>query len=129
MLRTLCLKGTVFSGRGEGAKFINLPWVRRQIQEQLGFFPYPGTLNMRLTEESIRTKTFLTKAAGLKIIPSPGYYSGKLFRARIMNVECAVIIPQVPGYSKNTIELVSSASLKEKLDLVDGSICEVSVMI
>jgi riboflavin kinase len=123
------LKGTVFSGRGEGARFIDLPWVRKQIQEQLGFSPYVGTLNMRLTEESSRTKSFLTTAAGLKIMPASGYYAGKLFRARIMNLECAVIIPQVPGYSKNMIELVSSFNLKEKLHLVDGSTCEISVTI
>jgi CTP-dependent riboflavin kinase len=123
------LKGTVFSGRGEGAKFISLQWVRKQIREQLGFSPYAGTLNLRLVEESRKTKTLLTRAAGLKIVPASGFYPGKLFRARVMNVECAVIIPQVPGYSKNVIELVSSVSLKDKLDLVDGSTCEVSVTI
>jgi riboflavin kinase len=119
----------VFSGKGEGAKFIGLPWVRKQIQEQLGFSPYIGTLNVRLAEESSRTKALLTKALGLKIMPAPGYYPGKLFRARVMNIECGVIIPQVPGYSTNVIELVSSVSLKDKLHLVDGSACEVSVTI
>jgi riboflavin kinase len=119
----------VFSGRGEGAKFINLPWVREQILKQLGFSSYSGTLNMLLTEESSRTKRFLTKAAGLRIVPAPGYYAGKLFKARIMNVECAVIIPQVPGYSEDIIELASSVNLKERLHLVDGSACEVMVMI
>jgi riboflavin kinase len=128
-VRTLCLKGAVFSGKGEGQKFINLPWVRKQIQEQLGFIPYPGTLNIRLTEDSSRRKGFLMKAAGLKIMPTSGYYAGKLFRASIINVECAVIIPQAPDYSKNIIELVSSVNLKEKLHLVDGSTCEVSVTI
>jgi riboflavin kinase len=123
------LEGTVFSGRGDGAEFINLPWVRKQILEQLGFSPYSGTLNVRLTEESSRTKRFLTKAPGLRITPASGYYSGKLFRARIMNVECAIIIPQVPGYSEDIVELVSSANLKEKLRLADRSTCEVEVMI
>jgi riboflavin kinase len=119
----------VFSGRGEGAKFISLQWARKQIQEQLSFSPYPGTLNVRLTEESIKTKRFLAKAAGLKIIPASGYYPGKLFRAKVMNLECAVIIPQIPGYSEEIIELVSSANLKEKLHLTDGSRCEVCVTI
>ena len=123
------MKGTVFSGRGEGARFINLTWARKRIQEQLGFSPYPGTLNIRLTEESIKTIRLLAKAAGLEIMPAPGYYPGKLFRASVMNLECAVIIPQVPGYSEKIIELVSSISLREELHLVDGSTCEVNVTI
>jgi len=72
---------------------------------------------------------FLAKAAGLKLTPARGYCPGKLFRARVMNIECAIVMPQVPGYSENTIELVSSVSLKEKLHLVDGSACEVSVTV
>jgi CTP-dependent riboflavin kinase len=84
---------------------------------------------MRLTEEGSRKKRALTKAAGLKIAPAQGYYPGKLFMASIMNVECAIVIPQVPSYSKDVVELVSSVSLKEKLHLVDGSTCIVKVTI
>ena len=128
-MRTLCLRGTVFSGRGEGARFINLPWVKKQIREQLGFSPYRGTLNVRLTRESIRVKKLLTRVAGLKINPAAGYYAGKLFRARLMNLECALVIPQVPGYSEDVIELISPDDLKNKLCLEDGSTCEIKVMI
>ena len=48
LLGKIVFKGSVFSGNGEGRKFIELPWVKRQIQEKLGFTPYLGTLNIRL---------------------------------------------------------------------------------
>ncbi|PIU59668.1 riboflavin kinase, partial [Candidatus Bathyarchaeota archaeon CG07_land_8_20_14_0_80_47_9] len=48
---TLCIKGKISTGKGEGAQFVKLPWVRKQIIQKLGFTPFPGTLNIRLTED------------------------------------------------------------------------------
>ncbi len=55
-LQKIVFKGTVFSGKGEGRKFIELPWVKRQIEEKLGFTPYSGTLNIRLIKRSAKSK-------------------------------------------------------------------------
>jgi riboflavin kinase len=123
------LKGTVFSGKSEGAKFVNLSWVRKQVEERLGFAPYPGTLNVKLTGESIEMKKPLIRTAGVEISPTLGYYSGRLFKATLKNVECAVVIPQVSGYPEDVIELISSANLRERLHLVDGSLVEVEVTV
>jgi CTP-dependent riboflavin kinase len=43
-LKTLRIRGLVFSGKAEGAKFVSLSWVRTQIKEKIGFDPYNGTL-------------------------------------------------------------------------------------
>lgn len=126
-MATVRLKGTVFSGKSEGAKFVNLSWVRKQVEERLGFAPYPGTLNMKLTAESIEMKKPLVRTAGAEILPTRGYCSGRLFKATLKNVECAVVIPQVSGYPEDVVELISSASLRERLHLVDGSLVEVKV--
>lgn len=124
---SLRLKGVVFSGEGEGGKFVNLRWARKQIREQLGFSPYSGTLNIRLTEESIRARRSLTRAEGLRISSPQGFFPGKLFRASLMSLKCAVIIPQVPRYPRDVVELVSSTNLRSTLHLVDGSTCDVEV--
>ncbi len=65
------------------AKFIDLPWVKRQIQEKLSFTPYSGTLNIRLTKESIKQKKLLENAKQLEIYPAKGYCTGKLIKAHI----------------------------------------------
>jgi riboflavin kinase len=128
-LETLCLKGKVFSGKGEGATFLRLSWARRQIKEKLGFSPYAGTLNIRLTRASTRTKRTLMNKPGAEISPVPGHYSGRLFRANLMNLECALIVPEVPGYPEDIVEVISSANLRERLHLVDGAQCEVVVTV
>ena len=121
LLPTAVLVGTVFSGKGEGKKFIALPWVRRQIQEKLGFIPYPGTLNIRLNSESTEEKKQLEKASGLSIYPEKGYCTGLLIKAAIKGLECAIILPQVLSYPKDVLEVIAKECLREKLRIKDDS--------
>ena len=120
-MREIVLKGTVFSGNGEGQKFIDLPWVKRQIQEKLGFTPYPGTLNIRLTKESEKKKKLLENAKQLEVYPAKGYCTGKLIKAHIDSLECAIIIPQIPNYPSDTVEVIAFWYLRERLKITDGS--------
>ena len=72
----IVFEGTVFSGQGRGKKFVELPWVKRQVEEKLGFSPYPGTLNLRLTGKNVEKRRLLENAGGLTVEPQTGYYSG-----------------------------------------------------
>jgi riboflavin kinase len=126
-LRTLRFSGRVFSGKSEGAEFINLSWARKQMEEKLGFTPYPGTLNIRLDEKSTKMRKALMNARGTEIMPAPGFSRGRVFNASITNVKCAIVIPEVPGYPEDVFEVVSSTNLREKLHLADGSSVEVRV--
>jgi len=128
-LKTLLLKGEVFSGKGEGAEFIKLPWVRKQIKEKLGFTPYLGTLNIRLTERSVILKNLLKNAQGIEITPAEGFHRGVCFKAYLMGLECAVVIPEVQDYPENTLEVVAPTKLREHLKLKDGSIIEIKVLL
>lgn len=126
-MKTLCLKGEVISGKGDGAKFTRLAWARKQMEEKLGFSVFPGTLNVKLTGDSAEMRKILRKGNGVEILPASGYCRGKLFKARFNGVECAVIVPEVVGYPENIVEVVASVNLREKLCLVDGSLVEVEV--
>jgi riboflavin kinase len=115
------LRGTVFSGNGEGRKFIDLPWVKQQIEEKLGFTPYSGTLNIRLTKESMKQKKLLENAAQLEVYPAKGYCIGKLIKSQIDSLGCAIIIPEVPNYPSDVLEVIAPWYLRERLNLTDGS--------
>ena len=121
------LSGTVFSSRGEGKKFLELPWVKRQIKQKLGFTPYPGTLNVRLSEESVKRKKLLEKAHSIKVCPADGYCNGTLIKAFIGKVECAIVVPEVAGYPKEVLEVVAPVNLRETLQLEDGGEVTVTV--
>jgi len=126
-LPRLIFEGTVFSGRGEGKRFVELPWVKRQIEEKLHFVPYAGTLNLRLTEESIEKRKELDSATGLVVDPQTGYCPGILFRAYIEGVECAVVLPKIPSYPADVLEIIAPKYLRGKFGLTDGSTLTVAV--
>ena len=122
-------RGTVFSGNGEGKKFIDLPWVKRQIQEKLGYTPYSGTLNLHLTKESQQKKKLLEKAEKFEIKPEEGYCTGILVRAFLDGLDCAVIVPKVRGYPGDVLEVIAACSLRERCRLQDGSAVSVKVSV
>jgi riboflavin kinase len=126
-LKKIKLSGKVFSGRGEGEKFLELPWVKRQVKEKLGFIPYHGTLNVRLSEENAKRRKLLEKATSMIVCPAEGYCSGKVFKAFVGVLECAIVIPEVAGYPRDVLEIIAPANLREKLQLADGDKITVTV--
>ena len=114
------LSGEVFSSKGNGKKFLELPWVKQQITEKLGFTPYAGTLNLKLTEESMKRRKLLEKAPAENICPAEGYYNGLLFKAFIGILEGAIVVPEVPNYPEDLLEVIASVNLRKTLQLEDG---------
>ena len=126
-MNSITFEGTVFTGEGNGKKYLALPWVKKQVEEKLGYSPYLGTLNLKLTKESTARKKHLNKAKSATICPSEGYCVGLLFKAAISGVECAVIVPQVKSYPEDMLEVVAPVNLRDTLKLKDGDAVTVSV--
>ena len=123
----ITIKGKVFTGLSEGRKFTELPWVRRQVKEQLGFEPHPGTLNLSLSSDT-EIGILLSRFEGREILPEKDYFAGRLYRASIMGrVSGAVIRPDVPGYREDVVEIVAPVCLREELHLRDGDEVEVKI--
>ena len=121
------LSGKVLSGGGEGKRFLDLPWVKRQVEKKLGFIPYSGTLNLRLSEESVKRRKLLEKAHSVKVCPAEGYCNGVLIKAFIGTLECAIVVPEIAGYPKDVLEIIASVNLRDKLQLEDGDEITVTV--
>ena len=123
----ISFRGKVFSGKGEGKHFVELPWVRAQIEQKLGFRPYFGTLNLHLFEEEdvLKRKRLLESALGICVEPETGYFSGTLFRATILGIEAAVVIPQVPNYPVDVLEVIAPVYLRGKLEKGKGDLAVV----
>jgi riboflavin kinase, archaea type len=126
-LPKLVFEGSVFSGKGEGKKFVCISWVKGQFKEKLGFSPYAGTLNLRLNSEGAKKKALLGRAGAMWIEPQPGYNPGVMYRAEIDSLLCAVIVPKVPDYPRDVLEVIAPVCLREKLSLHDASVVTISV--
>ena len=126
-MKRIKLTGKIFSGAREGEKFVSLPWVRRQIEEKLCFAPYPGTLNLILSEESTRHRKLLETVSSTEICPVEGYSSGMLYKAQVGKLKCAIVIPKVANYPEDCLEIIAADNLREKLKLRDGKSITITV--
>ena len=128
MTKKIITNGTVIRGNKKGTYFINLPWVKKQIFEKIGFEPYIGTLNLKVkNDEKISD---LYKEKGIIIEPEKGYYKGKCFRALLMKkTNCAVVIPNVPDYPSKLLEIIAPNNLRKTLGLIDGMKIKLIILI
>ncbi len=99
------------------------------MAEKLGFTPYVGTLNVHLTEDDAKRKKMLTKENASGIITSKGYCDGLLFKARIDNIECGIVIPQVENYPDDELEIVAYLNLRRQLDLRDDDRVNITIFV
>jgi len=128
-LDTLRIGGTVFSGKGEGSKYIGLLWVKEQIVRKLGFVPYVGTLNIRLTKNDVRkVGRALKDAEAIEISPKAGFSRGKCYRASLTDgIDCVIVIPDVTDYPEDILEIVAPVNLRDRFHLGDGDLLDVRV--
>jgi riboflavin kinase len=128
---SIVVKGQIVTGIGVGSRFIGMEWVREQILEKLGFDPYLGTLNVRMDEEtSRRYHSLLEGREGIPIEPlDERYYRGKCYRSRINDrVDGAIVVPIVPDYPADLVEIIAPVNLRERLGLRDGSEVAVEIL-
>lgn len=123
----ITVKGNVCTGLSEGKRFTELPWVRKQIEEKIGFEPHLGTLNLSLSSD-MKIGKLLNGFKGWKIIPEKGYLPGRLYKALVKGkIAAAVVRPEVPSYREDVIEIVAPSCLREEFDLADGDEVEVKI--
>ena len=120
------LKGRVCSGRGAAGSFVDLPWARRQFKEKLGFDPWPGTLNLHLLRR-VDISVFSDRRKGIRVTPRKGFCAGRCFRAQVVKVPAAVVVPDVPDYPRDLLEILAPVNLRELLGLKDGEDLKVTV--
>lgn len=125
------VNGIVFSDLGQASSFMSLDWVMNALHESLGFNPYPATLNLRPKAQQDATTWEVIQRENKSVSLSPpgrGFCSARLFLVAIekpagatkQRSRGAVLLPQVPGYPKDKIEVVAPVRLKDELRVRDG---------
>lgn len=132
---TVTLVGEVFTGLGEGAYYVSREGYRRQFVAKLGFDPYPGTLNVRLSDSrSLANREVLDHFKGIEIEgfidEGRAYGPVKCFRATINGkVEGALVMARRSHYGKDVVEFIAPVNLRRLLGLRDGDRVRAEVQI
>jgi len=130
MIKTLKIRGKLISGAREAAFFTQLDWVKEQCLEKLGFVPYPGTVNIEVSQEDIATLVRINQEEGIRLIPpDPQFCEGRTLRASIKGVDGCVFIPpqDVNIHEPNIVEFMAPVMVKSTLGVDDGDFLTVSV--
>ena len=131
---SVTLEGTVFTGLGEGAYYIAKDHYRKQFIEKLGFDPYPGTLNLKLTSDyDIKTRTELESYPTIEV---EGFRNEdrtfglvKCYPVMIGNKVKGALISALRGhYDVSVLEIIAPVCLRKHLNLKDGNKVKVEVL-
>jgi len=132
---SITLEGTLFTGLGEGAYYVTKEGYRKQFMEKLGFNPYPGTLNLKLTSEyDIKSLSELETYPAVTLEgfedESRTYGAVRCYPAIINNKEKGAVINALrTHYGESVIEIVSPTYLRRRLKLKDGNKVKVEILI
>ncbi len=119
----MVLTGKIISGAGEGAYFTQIGWVQQQCDEKLGFKPYPGTLNLEISEKYLSIVESLDQKIGIELIsPDPNFCNARVFPVSLGDSIGAIILPEekVRVHPKNIIEIIAPLNIKVSLNVKDG---------
>jgi riboflavin kinase len=123
------LVGAVTSGMGEGRHYISLPGYMEQFREQLGYEPFPGTLNVDLDESSERARNRLDGIEPVVIegwedddrTYGPAYcYPATVSVAGETHDPAHVIAPERTHHGEDQLEVIAPDRLRDVFDLDDG---------
>jgi riboflavin kinase len=130
----ITLEGNVVSGMGEGAYYMSLEGYRKQFRQKLGYTPFPGTLNIKLSDPvSIRSRRDLSTYPSVFIdgfsdnLRTYGWvkcYPVEINNQRIDNA--ALLILERTHYDDNTIEIIAPISIKESTKIKNGDLISVT---
>ncbi len=133
-------EGTVVAGMGEGAYYVSLEGYKKQFEQKLGYIPFPGTLNIKLTEKIFMlTKRELINNSGIFIkgfndnVRTYGWvkcYHSSIAKinkdsletkdSHVKSFEGEIVILERTHYDETMLEVISPISLKDNLGLKIG---------
>lgn len=130
--RELVMKAALFSGLSEGSYYMGMDGYRKQFRSKLGFDPFPGTLNLRVTRESMVQRHELDTYPFVDIDgfadKERTYGGARCYRAIIeQKVRGAIVVPIRAHYGEDVIEIIAPENLRERLHLKDGDVVSVRV--
>ena len=152
----ITIEGVLRDGLRVAAQFTELPWVREQFRRKLGLDLWPGTVNLQVDDPAGMAALARLRLApdaaggvptGVPIEPPglpapsaaeaseasraaepPAYCVGYCFPARIGGLPAAVVVPHVPDYPAQKLELVAAVRVRDALGVQPGDRVVVQVL-
>lgn len=117
------IDGEVTTGLGKAAFFLSKDFYVNEFQKNLGFIPFPGTLNVIVSEKYLSEINQIKNNCQNLIQPEEGFGSVKYIEAKLNDkIEGAIVFPAKTTHEENYLEFISKDKLRDKYGFEDGDI-------
>ena len=117
------INGEVTTGLGKAAYFLSQDFYTKEFKKNLGFVPYPGTLNIIVGEEFLDEINEIKNNCENLIKPDQGFGAVKYIEAKLNDsIEGAIVFPVKTTHEENYLEFIAENKLRDELNLNDGDI-------
>ncbi|AMD16574.1 riboflavin kinase [Methanobrevibacter sp. YE315] len=115
--------GEVTTGLGKAAYFLSQEFYTKEFEKNLGFIPYPGTLNVIVSDEYLDEINEIKCNCENLIKPDEGFGAVRYIEAKLNDVIVgAIVFPAKTTHDENYLEFIAECKLRDELDLKDGDI-------
>ena len=117
------IDGEVTTGLGKAAFFLSQEFYTREFEKNLGFIPFPGTLNVVVSDDHLDEINEIKNSCENLIKPDEGFGAVKYIQA-ILNdeVDGAIVFPAKTTHEENYLEFIAENRLRDELNLEDGDV-------
>ena len=119
------LRGRVSTGLGLAVSFTTADWARQGFIQLVGVDPYPGTLNLKITDADSLTVWAALRATPGRYLPAPDSNScaARLYPVTLgRGITGAIVLPEVPGYRADQVEIIAGVHLRQALNLANDDV-------
>jgi riboflavin kinase len=117
------ISGVVATGLGEGEYYLGRQGYKKQFKSKLGFIPYEGTLNVKVSDEEMAKLEQIPESRHILIegfeSDARTFGEAKCILVRIDGVDCAIVLPS-RSHHNQIMEVISQLHLRKKFNLKDG---------
>ena len=117
------IDGEVTTGLGKAAYFLSQEFYIREFEKNLGFIPYPGTLNIIVSDDYLDEINEVQDKCEHIIKPDTEFGAVNYIEA-VLNDEIkgAIVFPAKTVHDENYLEFIAEDRLRDKLGIEDGDI-------
>ena len=117
------IDGEVTTGLGKAAFFLSQEFYTNEFKKNLGFIPFPGTLNVVVDDKYLDEINDIKDNCQNLIKPDEGFGAVKYIEAVLNDkVKGALVFPAKTTHEENYLEFITESKLRDELKLNDGDI-------
>ena len=117
------IDGVVTTGLGKAQFFLSQEFYTKEFQKNLGFIPFPGTLNVIVDEKYLDEINEIKDNCDNLIKPDNDFGAVKFIEAVLNdNISGAIVFPAKTTHEENYLEFICRDKLRDKYDINDDDI-------